>query len=391
MKILYLHQYFKTPHEGGAIRSYHIAQGMLEKGYHVEMITSHNKPQAETKNIDGIIVHYLPVFYRNQLGKLGRIYAFLKFILLAYQKALTISNVDLCYATSTPLTIGYVALWLKRKKKLPFIFEVRDLWPLAPIELGFLQNKLIQKYFFWLESKLYNQAKKVIVLSKGTEEYVTKQINKQKVVLAPNMSDCDFFCPQPKSNKLISQYHTERKFVVGYFGTLGIANHLEYLLDIAKLCQIQLPQLLFLIVGDGSEKKKLIRKGQKLTNVHFLPYGNKEHIQNLLNLVDATYTSFLDIPVLQTNSPNKFFDSLAAGKLTIVNTKGWLQQIVEKNKCGFYANPHCPQNFVDNVSIYVDNISELNLSEQNARDIALKEFDKVIIVNRIVDNLFCDL
>ncbi len=387
MKILYLHQYYKTFQEGGPIRSHYISQGMYEKGYEIEIITSHNKSQAETKNIDGITVHYLPVFYHNNLGKLGRIYAFFKFIVLAYRKALKISNVDLCYVTSTPLTIGYIALWLKRRRKIPFIFEVRDLWPLAPIELGFLKNKLLQNYFFWLEEKLYKQAKKVIVLSKGSQEYVSKKVDSKKNVLAPNISDCTFFAPQKKSKELIRHYQVEGKFVVGYFGALGIANHLEYLLEIAKLCESELPQILFLIVGDGSEKQRLLQEGSTLKNIQFLPYGNKEYIWDLLNITDATYTSFLDIPVLQNNSPNKFFDSLASGKLTIVNTKGWLKEIIEEHNCGFYSNPNLPQDFLKKISVYIDDPILLEKSKENAYQVALKDFDKKLIINRILHSL----
>ena len=87
MKVLYIHQYFRTPEEGGAIRSYYLAKGLVEHGIEVELITAHNEPKASTKIIDGITVHYLPVFYDNEQGFLQRIYAFFKFMRLARKKA----------------------------------------------------------------------------------------------------------------------------------------------------------------------------------------------------------------------------------------------------------------------------------------------------------------
>jgi len=112
MKILYIHQYFRTPDEGGAIRSYYLAKGLVEHGIEVELITSHNKPNSLITEIDGIKVHYLPVYYDNSQGFLQRTYAFFKFMRLARKKARQISDIDICYATSTPLTIGLSAIIL---------------------------------------------------------------------------------------------------------------------------------------------------------------------------------------------------------------------------------------------------------------------------------------
>ncbi|HTF80228.1 MAG TPA: glycosyltransferase, partial [Cytophagales bacterium] len=141
MKVVYLHQYFKTPQEGGAVRSYYLAKSLVDDGNEVEMITAHNAKEYEFKVVDGIRVHYLPVYYHNRLGFVGRVISFLKFMYMAYHKVTSIRNVDLCYATSTPLSIGWVALRLKSKHNIPYYFEVRDLWPEAPVQMGVLTNR----------------------------------------------------------------------------------------------------------------------------------------------------------------------------------------------------------------------------------------------------------
>lgn len=387
MKILYLHQYFKTFEEGGAIRSHHIAKAMIAKGYEVEMITSHNQPKKLIHEIDGIKVHYLPVYYENKLGKMGRIRAFFSFLWKAYQEIKKVKNVDLCYVTSTPLTIGLLALFLKKRHQIPFVFEVRDLWPLAPIQLGFIKNPLIQKALFFLEKKLYKQSQKVIVLSKGSFEYVEKIVPATKIALAPNVSDCDFFDFSSKNQALKQKYNIDNQFVISYLGALGKANHLNYLIDIAKICEKELPKILFLIIGEGIEKETLIASSKDLKNVRFLVSGNKEYMKEILNISDATYTSFLKIPVLETNSPNKFFDSLAAGKLTIVNTKGWLQKIVQKNECGFYANPTDVFEFIEKVKIFVNDEEKLINYQKNARKTALTFFEKEKVIEVILTSL----
>ena len=110
MRILYIHQYFKTPEEGGAIRSYYIASALVEAGHEVVMLTSHNKRRYEVKHINGIEVHYLPVFYENRLHTPGRSKAFLQFVWQACRLLLRLRPFDLCYASSTPLTAGLPAL-----------------------------------------------------------------------------------------------------------------------------------------------------------------------------------------------------------------------------------------------------------------------------------------
>ncbi len=158
MKVLYIHQYFKTPEEGGAIRSYYLARGLVEHGIEVELITAYNERKAITRNIDGINVHYLPVFYDNSQSFLQRIYAFFKFMHLARKKAREINDIDICYATSTPLTIGLSALKIKRDQDIPYLFEVRDLWPEAPFQMGIIKNKYLKKYLKKLEKEVYEKA-----------------------------------------------------------------------------------------------------------------------------------------------------------------------------------------------------------------------------------------
>ena len=136
MKILIIHQYFNTPHSGGPLRSYYLAHGLKSNGQQVEIITAHNQNATEVKQIDGITVHYLPVYYDNRLGFLRRIVAFFRFARLPYKKALEIPGIDLCYAISTPLSVGWIARKLKQVKGIPYIFEVGDLWPEAPIQMG---------------------------------------------------------------------------------------------------------------------------------------------------------------------------------------------------------------------------------------------------------------
>lgn len=387
MKVLYIHQYFRTPEEGGAIRSYYLARGLVENGIEVELITAHNEPVAVTKNIEGITVHYLPVFYDNEQGFLKRTWAFFRFMGLARNKARKIEDVDLVYATSTPLTIGISALKIKKDLNIPYYFEVRDLWPEAPVQMGAIKNKLLKRYLKNLEKEVYQNASKIVALSPGIKEQIAREDPTKPITIIPNMSDVEFFVPEEKDSNLEEIFDVKNRFVVSYFGTIGLANHLEYLLAAAnESLKAGLP-VQFLIIGMGAQliRLKYLVKHFGLTNVKFLPFQNKFNLKRVLNITDAAYVSFARKPIMETNSPNKFFDALAAGKLIITNTGGWVKDIVEESSCGFYYDPDNPQSFVEHLQPYLENADYLVRSQTSARKVAEKKFARSAQVDKLVE------
>ncbi|WP_323755432.1 glycosyltransferase family 4 protein [Roseivirga sp.] len=387
MKILYIHQYFKTPQEGGAIRSYYLAKGLVDQGFEVEMITSHNASIYQKTVIDGITVHYLPVYYSNDLGFLKRIYSFYSFQKKAKQLISKEGlSFDLAYLTSTPLTVGLVGLWLKKRLNKPYIFEVRDLWPTAPIQIGAIKSRWLKKWLYALEKKIYVQAEKIIALSPGMEDWIREVVPEKEVHMIPNMADCEFFSKELKDPKLTSFYNVNNAFVITYLGSIGITNHLEFLLVVAEKCLKLRLNIKFKIVGEGAKLQRIKLEAylKKLNNVEFYGHQNKEGVRRILNVTDATYVSFANFPVLSTNSPNKMFDSLAAGKLTIVNSLGWTKDLVEENKCGFYTNPEDANDFIQKITPFIEQKDKLDTYKNNARIVAEKLYSKRLQVQKLI-------
>ena len=386
MKIIYIHQYFKTPQEGGAIRSYYLAKGLMDKGFEVEMITAHNEESYQKKSIEGITVHYLPVPYNNSMGFISRVSAYFKFIRKSKKRISKIKNADLVYATSTPLTVGLIALWAKRKLKLPYYFEVRDLWPTAPIEIGAVKGVIFKKWFYSLEAKIYKGAEKIIALSPGMRDWVKEVVPDKEVYMIPNMADCVFFNKEIKNPKLVDFYHVNQPFVITYLGSIGMSNHLEFFLEIAQEAIKQNLNINFKIVGTGSQlsRIKMLSYMKGLQNVEFFPHQNKEGVKDILNVSDATYVCFANLPVLGTNSPNKLFDSLASGKLTIVNTKGWTKDLVEQYKCGFYTDPLEPTQFIEQIKPFIEQRDLLEVYKNNARTTAEKHYSRKLQIEKLI-------
>jgi glycosyltransferase involved in cell wall biosynthesis len=381
--ILYIHQYFKTPEDGGALRSYFIAKGLVERGFNVQMLTAHNKPILETRIVEGIFVWYVPVRYSNTMPFARRYLAFLRFALSSIQLYDQLQKPDLIYATSTPLTVGIIALWLRWRRKIPFIFEVRDLWPEAPIQLGILKNFLVRTLAVKLEKALYKNALENVALSPGIEAGIKKKVPGAKVIIVPNMADIHFF--QEKQ----PHQETKRLFTIGYFGTMGLANDVEFIIKIARSCQEKNLAVEFLLAGDGAKKhfiEEIIENGG-IKNIEILPNQNRYEVRGLMEKVDACLTTFLNLPVLETNSPNKFFDGLAAGKLSIVNTKGWLKDLVEKNACGIYIDTEKPETFPEKIEPFVGDKGLLKKYQENALSMGRNVFSREMLVARICDRI----
>ncbi len=380
MKILYIHQYFKTPEEGGSIRSYYLASGLVKNGYEVEMITTHNKRNYEIKSVEGIVVHYLPVYYDNHLGFSRRIYSFLKFYFLAVRLSKKIKDVNLIYAMTTPLTVGMVAMKLKKDLNLPYFFEVGDLWPEAPIQMGIVKNVLAKSLLYRLEKRIYDGADKIVALSPSIRNYIEKVSPGKKVYLIPNMSDIEYFQPNQAERKHLG------KFVISYFGAVGKANHLEYLLEVALLCQKHLPQVCFKLMGYGSELERITKLAVQtgVQNIEFITYGCKKKVKDLLDNSDAVYVSFANHKVLNTGSPNKLFDALAAGKLVILNFEGWLKELIESHECGFSYDPEHPEEFIGTLERFLEDHQLLNTYQRNARQIAERYYSKNLHLQKLL-------
>jgi len=380
-KVLYIHQYFRTPEEGGALRSFYIAKGLVERGHQVDMITSHNGPDLLVTSVEGINVHYLTVYYDNKLPPKSRYITFLKFAVKAIKYSGKLNKPDIAYVTSTPLTVGIVALWLKWIKNVPYIFEVRDLWPEAPIQLGIMKPGFIQRVAFWLEKTIYKNAAHLVALSPGIREGILATWRNTEVSVIPNMADIGFYI----KNSAFS--HKNKDLVIGYFGAMGIANGLMTVVAVAEICLEQNLPIKFVLMGEGSEREKLNQAliDKKLSNVELLHQRDKDEVANIMNRVDACIVSFLKFPVLETCSPNKFFDALAAGKLCIVNTNGWLRNLVEENRCGFYFDPDEPGVFPSLIQPFLSDRQLLEEYQQNALNLGESHFSKDALVNSACD------
>ena len=384
MNILYIHQYFRIPNEPGGTRSYWIARKLVEEGHKVFMLTTGTNVSKtiEEKIIDGINVIYMKIPYDPKMKILLRFVSFLRFMFRSATYAFRMKSINMVIATSTPLTVGFPALFLKKIKHIPYLFEVRDLWPEVPFQMGGLRNSVLLKVAYWFEKIVYKNATYIIALSPGMREgIISKNISAQKVFMIPNMAKIEEFYPREK-NLILNKDLKLRldSFKVIHFGALGLANGVETIIDTAELLNGK-ANVEFVFIGRGSIEDKLqleIRK-RKLDNVKFLGEFPMKMTSEIVNLCDASIVSFMNLPILFTNSPNKLFDSLSAGKPIIVNSAGWTKNMVEDYKCGYYVDPLKPRDLANKI-LYLKNNPDVGYKMGlNSRKLAEEKYDKVLL------------
>lgn len=377
MKVVILHQHFKTPEGGGAIRSYYLAHALQQNGIRTVVISASGGPEKQ-ESVDGFLVHYLCVPYDNRFGFGRRITAFLMFALKAVRLARLHRDADLVYAISTPLTTGLAARAIRKFFRIPYIFEVGDLWPDAPIAMGFVKNPMLKRFLYHMERKIYQEALLIVALSPAIREVIMAKVSGKPVHVIPNMADTDFFRPQEKPRDLESKLAVREKLVVSYIGALGVANGLRYFLDCALATQARHLSVHFILCGDGAMLEELQAYAKKLhlINTTFVPFQNRDGVREILAITDINFVCYLPVKLLETGSPNKYFDGLAAGKATVANFSGWLRQEIETDECGIYVNPENAGDFPQKIKELMDDEGRLQRYKQRARLLAEERYSR---------------
>ena len=396
MHILYIHQYFTTPEEGGGTRSYEFARRLVKKGHKVKMITGAKLKKISNKNtnrsenneyIEGISVVHVKTLYSNNMSFRRRLYSFLDFSIRSIFTGIKIKGYDLIFATSTPLTVAIPGIVLSTLRKVPMVFEVRDLWPEVPIQMGVIKNNLLIKSLRWFEFYVYKKSNHIIALSPGMMKNILQTgVPGNKLSLIPNCCDLDFFKPgDPDLSTLLKLSLPDAPFIV-YSGAISYANGIDIVIDAAEKLQQMGNKILFIIAGDGKLKTPLekIAGDKNLKNVIFLGKISKYEVAELYKKALACLVIFKNVPILSTNSPNKFFDALAAGRPIITNMGGWIGNLVENYKIGFSLENDNPQAIIEAVEKLTSmNKNQLEEIGENARKLAIEKFDRDDMIDKL--------
>jgi len=346
MNIVYLHQYFNTPANGGGTRSYELARRLVRDGHHVDLITADNAPDPHAPGgwrvdeIEGIRVHRFPVPYSNHMGFARRLRAFVAFAAASAARASTLPA-DVVFASSTPLTIAIPAVLAAKRRRAPMVFEVRDLWPDVPISMRVLRDPVSIWAARRLERFAYRNAREVVALSPGMAAGVARRgVPEERIHVIPNACDLDVFHPDPEAAAAFRRetpWLGDRPLVV-YTGAFGRVNGVGYLARLAAEVAELDPEVRFLAVGDGLEREAVASLAHELgvleRSFFLLPKLPKPEVARILAAADVATSVVIDVPALWDNSANKFFDGLASGTAFAVNHEGWQADLLRASEAG---------------------------------------------------------
>jgi glycosyltransferase involved in cell wall biosynthesis len=389
MRIVYLHQYFNTPDMAGGTRSYEMARRLVAAGHEVRMVTSWREGGRGgawfTTDEAGIEVHWLPVPYNNRMGFADRMRAFVRFAWHASRKAASLPA-DVVFATSTPLSIALPGYFASRRRRAPMVFEVRDLWPDVPIEMGIVRNPLLIWVARRLESLAYRSASRVVALAPGMKEAVVRRgVPAEHVAVIPNGCDFDIFpttataadTPPP-----LQAAGNGRTTNVVYMGTIGLTNGVEFIPRLAHALRLRAdaPDVRFFIIGDGRQREAVEDLSRELgvlgESVTLLDALTKRDLARWVSGADATIMSY-DGPaiVFRDSVANKFFDSLAAGKAVIANYEGFATLLAREAGAGFIIDRD-PSVAADQLAAIIADPDALVRAGKAASRLARDRFDR---------------
>jgi colanic acid biosynthesis glycosyl transferase WcaI len=359
MRILYLSQYF--PPEVGATqtRAYEMARGLVRAGHHVTMIAEvPNHPSGvippayrrkfyDRTDLDGIDVIRVWVKTSPVKTPRSRVIFYVSYMFMAVLTGLFLvrARYDVIYATSPPLFVGAAALIISYMRRIPLVFEVRDLWPESAVALGELSNPHVIRWAYWLEGVCYRRARKTVVTAQEMVEYLLRRgLEATKIAVIRNGANTELFRFDPFARQhLRNVLGLEDNFVVVYAGLLGIAQGLGASLEAAKQLATTEPRVHFLYIGDGPVKGVLQEQAEDLglANVTFLPAQPRDAIPGYLSAGDVALVTLTRKRLLGA-LPSKMFDAMACQRPVLLGAEGEACQVLYEADAGIVVPPERP-------------------------------------------------
>jgi glycosyltransferase involved in cell wall biosynthesis len=399
LHILLIHQAFVALNEPGGTRHHELARFLAERGHQVTVIASpvsyltgkagvnQSVSQAYGDHGGRVTILRARTYAALHRSFVHRVLSFFSFMASSFLTGLRVRRVDLVWGTSPPIFQGVTAWLLARLKGVPFLFEVRDLWPAFAIQVGVLRQPLLIRLSEGLERFLYRRADRLLVNSPGFIEHVRRR-GARRVELVPNGADAQMFDPHSAGLEFRKAHGLEGRFVALYAGAHGLSNDLGVLLQ-AALRLADHPEIALALVGDGKEKPALQAQAQELglRNVVFVPPVPKEEMAEALAAADVCIAILKPIPLYATVYPNKVFDYMAAGRPVLLAIDGVIRQVVEQADGGTFVPPGDEAALAQALLELAGDRERCREMGLNARRYVEANFDRAALAEKLADLL----
>ena len=408
MRIIVLHQFFLEKTGGGGARWNEMTQVWAKEGHEVTVIAGMVNYITGKKPIQyrgkyffkdkdfypGVDVLRTHVSEAYNVNFLGRLWAYFSFVFSSIYAGLfmTKGKYDVLIVSSPPLFVGITAYALKLFRKIPFVFEIRDLWPESAIDTGVVTNTQIIKFAYWFEKFIYKKASLINVLTPAFKEKLIKDKNvkKDKIILIPNAADfslseklmVDFDAKEFRRNQ-----EFENSFVITYVGAHGVANHLIQIIMAAEY--LQETEVVFQFIGSGMEKEMLQQEAEKrnLKNVVFVDPVPKNEVYQYILASDMGASVLAKNDTFKTIYSNKTFDYMSCKKPIFLAIDGVSRELVETANCGIYVEPENIEEIVKGVKSAIEMKDQMKQMGINGYDYAKIHFDRIKLAEQYVKEI----
>lgn len=354
MEVLFLTDNFVPEQNASARRSYEHCRRWVKQGIRVTVVTTVpnfplGRPQAPYRNrlymretIDGISVVRVWSFLAPNRGVVLRALDFASFAVSGFLAGL-FQNPEIIVATSPQLLTAVAGHLLGRVKKRPWVFEVRDLWPESIAAVGVMREGILMRMLRRMERMLYRGAERIVTVTEPMRQKLAERgVPMEKVGVVPNGADLERLMPRLGSSALAAHLRLQRKFIVAYVGTHGLAQGLEVVVQAADL--VRDSDIHFLFVGEGARRRDLMElsAGLGLKNVTFLGAVPSEAAVDYLALADAIVVPLKKSTLFDGAMPSKIFEAAAMEKPILLSASGISADLVRRYDAGLVVAPEDP-------------------------------------------------
>ncbi|GGC03930.1 glycosyltransferase family 4 protein [Dyadobacter sediminis] len=411
MHILLIHQFFLEDSDGGGSRWNEMCRIWVREGHKVTVIagTAHYMDSDPGGNGKEFITEK---FNRNQVkvircrisgnynsGFAGRLRGYFSFTFSGIWAGFfhAKNKYDVILVTSPPLFAGITAVVLSWLKRIPFVFEIRDLWPESAVDTGVLTNKFLIWLAFRFEKYLLRKATAINVLTPAFRDALihSKKVNPEKIIYIPNAADFSIAAKVAGNfdrDAFRRAQGFENKFVLIYVGAHGVANHLEQIIETAEI--LKGTNAYFLLIGDGMQKKALLRHVQRrgLENVGFMNTVPRTEVFRYILASEMGMSVLKKADAFKTVYSNKTFDYFSFRKPILMAIDGISRELVEKANAGAFVEPENAKDFAEKIRMYMNNPEMLSEQGNNGYNYARMHFDRDVLALkylRYLENTVC--
>jgi glycosyltransferase involved in cell wall biosynthesis len=338
--------------------------------------------------MDGIKVIRVWSYISANEGFIRRTLDYISFSFTSFLAGL-FEKTDIILATSPQFFTALAGRSLSFWKRRPWIMEVRDLWPESIKTVGATNNKALIRYFEWQEKRCYKSSIKVIVVTDSFKErLIEKGISENKIYVIKNGANLELYLPKEKNFRIKKELGLEGKKILGYIGTLGMAHKLDFILECAKELKVTNPEFHFLLIGNGAEKKTLLKQIvlDNLDNVTILDSVPKSEVVEYLSILDASIINLKKSELFTTVIPSKIFETAAMEIPILLGVDGEARSIVEGFGAGLFYEPENLSDFILKVDKLFNNEFDYLRIKSGGKKLAEK-FDRKILAKQMYDLL----